>query len=96
MIKSFTFIRMTRRTQKSSRQRKRHTTSRRGGVRGPHIEGAKKIQQFCQIMMNGVKQCIQRKSTKKTNNENNENNEYENNNGSEYRRRKEPTPKMNK
>lgn len=95
MIKSFTFIRMTRRTQKSSRQRKRHTTCRRGGVRGPHIEGAKKIQQFCKIMMNGVTQCFQKKSTN-TNNENNENNEYENNNGSEYRRRKEPTPKKNK
>jgi len=59
---------MTRRTQKSSLQRKRQYT--RGGARGKRGQWIYTV--YC-IMRNGVEQCF-RKRIKKNNNNNNNNN----------------------
>ena len=73
---------MTRRTQKSSRQRKRQYTRRRGGM-DRHAR-RKCIKGFIETLINGIRQC-RRKPVEI-------NNGYENNEGSEYRKLKQPQP----
>jgi len=76
---------MTRRTQKSSLQRKRQYTRRRGGAYGKR---GKCLRGFIELLVNGVRQCIQKKRTENTNND-----KYEIVNDSGYKQLKEHRPK---